>query len=55
MRRDVNREFKRFTEDLEEWADWLMRCGVYTMAMGHRPFYGIPTARGLAVNPMHDR
>lgn len=55
MRRDVNWEFKRFTEDLEECADWLMCCGVDTVAMvstvctGY-PLYGIPTARGLTVN-----
>lgn len=45
MRRDVNWEFKLFTEDLEECADWLICCGVDTVAMGIDGVYWIPALR----------
>jgi len=35
------REFKSFTEDLEQLADWLVRCGVDTVAMESTGVYWI--------------
>jgi hypothetical protein len=48
------REFKSFTEDLEQLADWLVRCGVDIVAMESTGVYWIPLfelleARGLTV------
>lgn len=45
MQRDVNREFKRFTEDLEECADWLMCCSEDTVAMVSTVCTGYPALR----------
>lgn len=39
------REFKSFTEDLEELADWLVCCGVDTVAMESTGVYWIPALR----------
>jgi len=54
------REFKSFTEDLEELADWLVCCGVDTVAMESTGVYWIPLyeileARGFAVNLVNAR
>lgn len=54
------REFKSFTEDLEEVADWLVCCGVDTVAMESTGVYWIPLyeileARGFAVNLVNAR
>ncbi len=48
------REFKTFTADLEQSADWLVRCGVDTVAMESTgvywiPFYELLEARGFKV------
>jgi transposase len=55
------REFKSFTADLYELADWLERCGITTVAMESTGIYWIPLfeileARGFEVrlvNPRH--
>jgi transposase len=55
------REFKSFTADLHELANWLERCGVKTVAMESTGIYWIPLfeileARGFEVrlvNPKH--
>jgi transposase len=55
------REFKSFTADLYELADWLERCGIKTVAMESTGIYWIPLfeileARGFEVrlvNPRH--
>lgn len=55
------REFRTFTEDLEQLADWLRQCGVDTVAMESTGVYWIPLyelleARGfkvLLVNARH--
>ena len=39
---DPVRVFKTFTEDLERMADWLLRCGVTTVAMESTGVYWIP-------------
>ncbi len=54
------REFKSFTADLEELANWLVRCGVDTVAMESTGVYWIPLyeileARGFAVNLVNAR
>jgi len=54
------REFKSFTEDLEQLADWLVRCGVDTVAMESTGVYWIPLyeileARGFTVNLVNAR
>jgi len=54
------REFKSFTEDLEQAADWLVRCGVDTVALESTgvywiPFYEILEARGFTVNLVNAR
>lgn len=54
------REFKSFTEDLERLADWLVRCGVDTVAMESTGVYWIPLyeileARGFTVNLVNAR
>ena len=54
------REFKSFTEDLEELADWLVCCGVDTVAMESTgvhwiPLYEILEARGFDVNLVNAR
>src|SRR5262245_29142489 len=36
------RKFNTFTEDLNEVADWLKRCGVTTVAMESTGVYWIP-------------
>src|SRR5215469_13571288 len=36
------RVFETFTEDLERMADWLLRCGVMTVAMESTGVYWIP-------------
>lgn len=36
------REFKSFTEDLAESEDWLVCCGVDTVAMASAGVYWIP-------------
>src|SRR5580692_12794913 len=36
------REFKSFTPDLMELADWLRKCGVTTVAMESTGVYWIP-------------
>ena len=36
------REFKSFTDDLEQLADWLVRCGVTKVAMESTGVYWIP-------------
>jgi transposase len=51
---DPVREFKSFTEDLEQLADWLIRCGVDIVAMESTGVYWIPLfelleSRGLTV------
>jgi len=48
------REFKSFTEDLERLADWLIACGIDTVAMESTGVYWIPLfelleSRGLKV------
>jgi hypothetical protein len=48
------REFKSFTVDLEQAADWLVRCGVDTVAIESTgvywiPFYELLEARGFKV------
>jgi transposase len=48
------REFKSFTEDLERLADWLVACGIDTVAMESTGVYWIPLfelleSRGLSV------
>jgi transposase len=48
------RHFPTFTEDLDELADWLVRCGIRTVAMESTGVYWIPVfdileARGLEV------
>lgn len=48
------REFKSFTEDLERLADWLIACGIDTVAMESTGVYWIPLfelleSRGLSV------
>jgi transposase len=48
------REFKSFTDDLNALADWLLACGVDTVAMESTGVYWIPLfelleARGLTV------
>jgi hypothetical protein len=42
--RDPNpvRIFATFTEDLEQMADWLLRCGIKTAAMESTGVYWIP-------------
>lgn len=42
--RDENpvRVFPTFTEDLEQLANWLLQCGVTTVAMESTGVYGIP-------------
>src|SRR4030095_5830392 len=55
------REFTSFTEDLESLADWLIACGIDTVAMESTGVYWIPLfelleARGftvLLVNARH--
>lgn len=55
------REFKSFTADLYELADWLKRCGIKTVAMESTGIYWIPLfeileERGFEVrlvNPRH--
>lgn len=55
------REFKSFTADLHELANWLERCGIKTVAMESTGIYWIPLfeileARGFEVrlvNPKH--
>lgn len=55
------REFKSFTADLHELANWLERCGITTIAMESTGIYWIPLfeileARGFEVrlvNPKH--
>lgn len=39
---DPVRVFETFTEDLERMADWLLRCGVTTVAMESTGVYWIP-------------
>src|SRR5215813_657147 len=36
------REFKTFTQDLERLADWLIACGIDTVAMESTGVYWIP-------------
>ena len=48
------REFKSFTEELERLADWLIACGIDTVAMESTGVYWIPLfelleSRGLSV------
>jgi transposase len=48
------RHFSTFTEDLHQLADWLVRCGIRTVAMESTGIYWIPVfdileARGLQV------
>jgi transposase len=48
------RHFSTFTEDLHELADWLIRCGIQTVAMESTGIYWIPVfdlleERGLEV------
>jgi len=54
------REFKSFTEDLQQLADWLIACGVNTVAMESTGVYWIPLfelleARGLSVHLVNTR
>ena len=51
---EVVREFTSFTEDLESLADWLVGCGIDTVAMESTGVYWIPLfelleSRGLTV------
>ncbi len=58
---DTVKEFKSFTADLHELANWLERCGIKTVAMESTGIYWIPLfeileARGFEVrlvNPRH--
>ena len=54
------REFSTFTEDLEHLADWLIVCGVTTVAMESTGVYWIPVfeileSRGLEVRLVNAR
>lgn len=54
------REFKSFTEDLERLADWLIACGIDTVAMESTGVYWIPLfelleSRGLSVYLVNTR
>jgi len=54
------REFKSFTEDLERLADWLIACGIDTVAMESTGVYWIPLfelleSRGLKVYLVNTR
>ena len=57
------REFKSFTDDLHELADWLKHCGITTVAMESTGIYWIPLFEILEesgfevrlVNPRHLR
>ena len=45
---DPVRVFETFSEDLERMADWLLRCGVTTVAMESTGVYWIPLYEVLA-------
>lgn len=54
------REFKSFTADLEQAADWLTRCGVSVVAMESTgvywiPFYELLETRGFTVHLVNAR
>jgi transposase len=54
------REFSTFTDDLERLADWLISCGVTTVAMESTGIYWIPVfeileSRGLEVKLVNAR
>ena len=54
------REFKSFTEDLERLVDWLIACGIDTVAMESTGVYWIPLfelleSRGLSVYLVNTR
>ncbi len=54
------REFSTFTDDLERLADWLITCGVTTVAMESTGIYWIPVfeildSRGLEVKLVNAR
>jgi transposase len=54
------RAFGTFTEDLEKLADWLLQCGIKTVAMESTGVYWIPAfqileRRGLAVRLVNAR
>src|SRR5438445_13769728 len=57
---DSVRRFECFTADLHRLADWLVHCGVTTVAMQSTGVYWIPVyeileAHGLEVYLVHDR
>lgn len=54
------REFSTFTDDLEQLADWLISCGITTVAMESTGIYWIPVfeileSRGLEVKLVNAR
>lgn len=54
------REFSTFTDDLERLSDWLMACGITTVAMESTGIYWIPVfeileSRGLEVKLVNAR
>jgi transposase len=54
------REFRTFTADLHRLADWLLQCGVKTVAMESTgvywiPLYEIVEQRGFEVLPINAR
>ena len=42
------RSFGCFTQDLQEMADWLVRCGIETVAMRITVCFGVCLSGGLA-------
>ena len=42
------RSFGCFTKDLQEMADWLVRCGIETVAMRNTVCFGVCLSGGLA-------